>query len=175
MTIANLYRQLKQVLDDSNTALVNRGFMQAGSLSEIPEIVRNNTGKLRLLVSKEITSVTADDLDGATVIRNYAFVNCKNLTSVTIPEGVTAIGKHAFENCTGLRSVIIPKSVTTIEFSAFRDCKNLSIYIHSTTPPWIDIDSIPVMTYIYVPKGYENAYKQHSGWSKHSFYISEMQ
>ena len=35
--------------------------------------------------------------DGVTEIRDYAFVNCGKVTSVTIPESVTSIGKGAFE------------------------------------------------------------------------------
>jgi len=42
-----------------------------------------------------------------TRIANYAFVTCKELTSVTIPESVTCIGYYAFTNCSGLTSVHI--------------------------------------------------------------------
>ena len=36
---------------------------------------------------------------GLTTIDNYAFYNCSNLTSITIPESVTSIGDRAFYGC----------------------------------------------------------------------------
>ena len=48
-----------------------------------------------------------DQIYKVTAIEEKAFSNCKNLTSVTIPDGVTSIGEDAFRNCTGLLSVII--------------------------------------------------------------------
>jgi len=43
---------------------------------------------------------------------------------VTIPDGVTIIGNWAFEGCANLTSVTIPDSVTNIGYSAFEDCND---------------------------------------------------
>jgi len=59
-----------------------------------------------------------------TSISNYAFRNCMNLTSITIPNSVKSIGDYAFYN-TGLTSVTIPNSVTSIGGGAFYSCSNL--------------------------------------------------
>ena len=67
--------------------------------------------------------------DGITTIGEEAFLFCRYLTSVTIPNSVTEIGGDAFEHCSALTSVTIPNSVTTIGGSAFSDC----IYNHRTT------------------------------------------
>ena len=64
--------------------------------------------------------------DDITLIGEWAFFNCSNLTSVIIPNSVTKIGSHAFFRCKNLTSVIIPDSVTSIGDSAFFGCSNLT-------------------------------------------------
>ena len=61
-----------------------------------------------------------------TSIGYYAFDNCLDLTSVTIPNSVTSIGGSAFRSCTGLTSVTIPNSVTSIGSEAFYNCSGLT-------------------------------------------------
>ena len=57
--------------------------------------------------------------EGVTSISDYAFRNCKGLTSITIPSSVTSIGEDAFKGCKGLASITIPSSVTSIGKDAF--------------------------------------------------------
>ena len=52
--------------------------------------------------------------EGVTSIGEFAFYDCRSLTSVTIPDSVTSIGRYAFYKCTSLTSVTIPDSVTRI-------------------------------------------------------------
>ena len=61
------------------------------------------------------------EIDGKKVIRigDNAFIDCTELTSVTIPDSVTDIRWRAFYNCVSLKSVTIPKSVTYIDNYAF--------------------------------------------------------
>ena len=61
------------------------------------------------------------EIDGKKVVRigDYAFSDCTELTSVTIPDSVTDIRWRAFYNCVSLKSVTIPKSVTHIDNYAF--------------------------------------------------------
>jgi len=61
-----------------------------------------------------------------TSIGYYAFYDCDDLTSVTIPNSVTSIGSCAFMSCYDLTSVIIPNSVTSIGSGAFSDCARLT-------------------------------------------------
>ncbi|MBE6739644.1 MAG: hypothetical protein E7565_04930 [Ruminococcaceae bacterium] len=61
-----------------------------------------------------------------TGIGDYAFSECRSLTSVTIPDSVTSIGEGAFQVCTSLKSVTIPDSVTSIGDYAFEYCASLT-------------------------------------------------
>ena len=67
-----------------------------------------------------------EELYRVTSIGEYAFSDCSNLASVTIPEGVTSIGSGAFEMCISLASVTIPEGVTSIGNSAFYGCSSLA-------------------------------------------------
>ena len=57
-----------------------------------------------------------------TKIGDQAFQNCRELTSVSIPESVTSLGVEAFNDCTIMTSITIPNSVTTIGDLAFCGC-----------------------------------------------------
>ena len=60
-----------------------------------------------------------------TGIGRRSFYQCKEVTSVVIPEGVTSIGPNAFDFCVGLKSITIPSSVKTIGDWAFSACFRL--------------------------------------------------
>ena len=61
-----------------------------------------------------------------TSIGDGAFLHCKGLTSVTIPNSVTSIGGGAFSDCSGLTSVTLGSSVTSIGNRAFQYCSKLT-------------------------------------------------
>ena len=73
---------------------------------------------------RSLTSVTIPD--SVTTIEDYAFYECSSLTSVTIPDSVTSIGEWAFSDCRSLTSVTIPDGVTTIGYAAFLGCSSLT-------------------------------------------------
>ncbi len=60
-----------------------------------------------------------------TDIGDYAFEDCHNLTSITIPDSVTSIGYSVFKNCSGITSITIPDGVTSIS-RTFDNCYNLT-------------------------------------------------
>ena len=59
---------------------------------------------------------------GITSVGIFAFFNCNDLSSITLPYSVTSIGSYAFLDCTGLISITIPSSVTKIGDAAFAYC-----------------------------------------------------
>ena len=73
---------------------------------------------------RQITSVIIPN--SVTSIKWAAFQDCENLISVTIPNSVTSIGDSAFESCYKLTSITIPNSVTSIGNAAFNDCVSLT-------------------------------------------------
>lgn len=156
--------------------------------------------KLAAIANGTPTEITADDLAGATKLRDYAFF-ISPLTSITIPNSVTDIGHFAFRGCTLLTSVIISNSVTKIGDSAFNSCSKLtSITIPSavtsiggsalnigsstnkatitmlpTTPPTIQSNTFTASTLqkIIVPAGTGATYKAATNWSNFADYIEE--
>ena len=120
------------------------------------------------VIYKVPTSLKGDFIILSSVSRidDFAFVDCKELTSVTIPNSVRSIGNSAFNYCTGLTSVNIPNSVTSIGNSAFHYCTGLtSIHAFPTSP--VDLSSSSYAFYkvnntecaLYVPAGSKNKYQ----------------
>ena len=72
----------------------------------------------------ELTSVTIPG--SVTTIGDHSFAYCHRLGSVTISGSVTHIGEYAFVGCSGLTSVTISGSVTSIGWGAFRECTGLT-------------------------------------------------
>ena len=159
------------------------------------EIWENGGGqddKFKSLVDRTIQTVTADDLQGVTVIGDYRFYGCPALTSVEIPNGVTsvgracfqesgrlvsvtfpssgftAIGNYAFYFCRSISNIVLPASVTIIGNHAFAYCDGAQyIKILATTPPTLDNADAFNNTNcpIYVPAESVTAYQQATNWS----------
>ena len=67
------------------------------------------------------------NMRAVTVVANYAFYKCTEITSVTLPDSIIAIGTNAFYHCESLATVTIPGSVSTIGDWAFAGCHNLQL------------------------------------------------
>ncbi|MBP5760249.1 MAG: leucine-rich repeat domain-containing protein [Verrucomicrobia bacterium] len=80
-------------------------------------------------ISGDITIPETVEKDGytysVTMIPKAAFIGCKKLTSITIPDGVTSIGGWAVNRCLRLKNVNIPSQITTIDSVVFCCCWDL--------------------------------------------------
>ncbi len=72
---------------------------------------------------KSLTSVIIPN--SVTLIGDNVFEGCIGLTSVTIPSSVAVVGSLTFAGCTSLTSITIPASVTSIGFGVFSHCTSL--------------------------------------------------
>jgi len=74
------------------------------------------------------------------IIGNYAFQDCQDLTSVTIPNSVTVIGEKAFHGCSGLTSVTLNSN--TILSETYTSSSNLSSIFGSQVNKYIIGNSV---------------------------------
>ena len=58
-------------------------------------------------------------------IGNCAFIECKSLEEVTLPDGLKEIGDYAFRLCESLKKIVIPEGTGSIGVSAFSACTKL--------------------------------------------------
>ena len=65
-----------------------------------------------------ITSIDLSEATNLTYIGEYAFENCKNLTSITIPATVTWVGYYAFNGCDNL-SINCEKASSQVSWDSY--------------------------------------------------------
>ena len=120
--------------------------------STIDEVKVTSIGYASFNNCKNLTSVVIPD--GVKTIGYSAFGSCDNLKSVTIPDSVTCICSSAFTNCLSLSSVIIPNSVTSIGYDVFFYCPSLtSVTLSDNVTTIACFGSCSSLTSIDIPYG----------------------
>ena len=80
--------------------------------------------------------------EGVTSIGEYAFEECTNVTSISIPGSVTELNEYCFSACVSMKNITIPQSVTRIADGVFDACEKLTdIYYGGTDASWKHITS----------------------------------
>ena len=136
LTIPSTIKSVRSGAFDGCTSLVNVKFIGIPHFSisvlggtpwyeNLPEgvVYINNVACTYKGDMPEGTSIVIND--GTEAIAGGAFMNCKNLVSVSIPNSVKEIGNQAFCECWNLASVNIPNSVESIGDKTFYRCINL--------------------------------------------------
>ena len=109
---------------NSVTTIGAEAFKDCGSLTSVTNLPDNVVLGNNVFQSCPLTSITIPS--GVTDIPNFAFWNCRQLSSITfVGNSVTRIGNYAFEGCS-FSSFSIPNSVITIENNAFINCRSLT-------------------------------------------------
>ena len=152
-------------IPNSVTSIGERAFANCSHLP-IENNIRYAGTYLVEAVNKTLSSYSIKS--GTKWIGSYAFRDCSNLISITIPNSVTSIGGGAFSGCSGLTSIEIPNSVTSIGDYAFEDCRGLNtIKTMSFIPPTLGknvfLQVNPNMQF-YLPQGSETLYQQDKQW-----------
>ena len=111
------------------TGLTTAG--RALSQIQIPETIDTYTvtaiGSYAFEDCSNITSISLPDTIAN--IGDYAFYRCSNLASINLPDGLPNIGNRAFYQCTKLTSITLPESITAIREAAFYQSGLTSIKI----------------------------------------------
>jgi hypothetical protein len=133
----------------------------------------NATNCTAIYSSFEYTLISAINFgNNVQSIPQYAFQNCRYLTSITIPNSVTSIGQRAFYGCSAVTSITIGSMVNDIGERAFASCNYLTeVHNHSVTPQNINSNVFEGLfqgTALYVPECAVEVYQNTLPWSNFS-------
>lgn len=81
-------------------------------------------GNLAFMQCKDLTSLSIEE--GISYLGDFSFAGCIKLKSINIPSSIERIGESAFEECICLESFTIPYGVTNLSKQCFSECFNLS-------------------------------------------------
>jgi hypothetical protein len=82
-------------------------------------------------VAKQVQKLVVEE--GITTIGGWSFVQCTNISELSLPTTLKTIGAHAFYNNAALTEVTLPEGLDTIGNTAFSFCRQLkSIDIPAT-------------------------------------------
>ena len=70
---------------------------------------------------------------GVTSVGSYAFMDCGQISGLSLPDSITVIGEGAFRTCSGLTSFALPAGVISIGNNAFAGCSSLEEYTAAGT------------------------------------------
>lgn len=133
MEAINIIASVEELNNEATPAIedVAEDTENASNETDPAEFVYGSDGaqvRINSFIGNSQDIVIPSTIDGlpVTMIGEEAFKDCKNITSVIIPEGVTEIGADAFYGCKNLSSVVIPTSLTYLSRECFMSCYKLT-------------------------------------------------
>ncbi len=127
------------VVPESVTSIGGRAFANCNSLNTITfnaincvnMVTMENNVPMPAFENKSLSAINFGNR--VEVIPDYAFSNCTNLKTFTIPSSVRHIGYKAFYGCKSLQTITIPENTTSIGGLAFAECNGLvDIFFYAT-------------------------------------------
>lgn len=100
--------------------------------STIDGVLFNKSGSVLIWYPKN-RSGSYNITEGVMRIEEYAFYNCREITTVTIPSSVSTIASDAFYSCVELSQVNFTEGLEVIENRAFQGCVRLKEIIIPST------------------------------------------
>ena len=124
------------------------------------------------VINKALTSYSLKP--STRFIGNCAFLGCKSVKSITIPNGVICIGGYAFAGCDSIKSFTLPENIEYIEQGAF-NCGSLdTIFILAEEPIELaGAEAFPWRSNLvfFVPCGTIDNYRTANNWTRFSSQI----
>lgn len=111
-------------VDDTNPSFYSTG-----------NILYDKTKKKVIAVPPNFGETSVSFLPSVTEICNEALLNCRNLTTIQLPESLTSIEQMALSGCSSVAALSIPSNVTAIGSAAFSGCSSLLSVTYAGNAP----------------------------------------
>ncbi len=92
-------------------------------------IVKTNVSSADVLAGISFPNTAANPVS----FSKSFYVNGVEVTDVVLSDAVTSIGAYAFINCSNIKTLSIPATVTSIDATAFQNCSNLTVLCEEGT------------------------------------------
>lgn len=90
-----------------------------------PESDGNSTPYIGNNLFEKVKGLTEINVTGFNTLPDGTFLECPDLTTVTLAQGFKSVGNYAFQKCPKLTSVSIPSTLEYIGHYAFSECPEL--------------------------------------------------
>ena len=107
-------------------------------LQVLPEYVFQDCQALKSIHTKSVHTIKkyafngctrlakVEFTDALTSLGDRAFLDCRSLTQVTLPNSVTDVGEGCFSGCLKLKDVQLSESMNGLSYGLFSDCRSLT-------------------------------------------------
>lgn len=116
-TAENFINVINELTSKKSYTISITGKITSDSFSDIKQALKK---RYMLNINLDLSKTT-----GLTSIDENAFLKCKNLVTIKLPNTINLISYSAFSDCTNLTNIEIPDSVTSICTGAFKECIKL--------------------------------------------------